>query len=136
MARITVEDCIDKVGNRFELVLFTAHRARILSKGAAPALESDRDKNPVIALREVAEGVVSGGDLREDLIHALQRNVEVDEPERGAAPTVTVQQPMLGRDDRSRDTVVDTMSEEALLKAMQALLPEEASSASARSDRD
>ena len=136
MARITVEDCIDKVGSRFELVLLAAHRARVLAKGVAPAVEPDRDKNPVIALREIAETAVPAGDRREGLIHAMQQNVEVDEPENAAAPAVNVQPTALGRDDRSRDTFVDTMSEEALLKGMQALVPQEQSGTPSRNDHD
>ena len=67
MARITVEDCIDKVPNRFDLILLSAHRARVLAKGAAATIEQDNDKPPVIALREIAERTLPSGDLREDL---------------------------------------------------------------------
>ena len=81
MARVTVEDCIDKVDNRFELVLLSAHRARMISSGSQITIERDNDKNPVVALREIAETTVSPGDLKEDLIHSLQKYVEVDEPE-------------------------------------------------------
>ena len=81
MARVTVEDCIDKVENRFELVLLASHRARMISSGAQITLDRDNDKNPVVALREIAETTVSPGDLKEDLIHSLQKYVEVDEPE-------------------------------------------------------
>src|SRR6185437_3524593 len=81
MARVTVEDCIDKVENRFELVLLASHRARMISSGSQITIERDNDKNPVVALREIAETTVSPGDLKEDLIHTLQKYVEVDEPE-------------------------------------------------------
>ena len=81
MARITVEDCVDKVDNRFELVLLASHRARQISQGAPLLVERDNDKNPVVALREVANESLSPGDLKEDLIHSLQKHVEVDEPE-------------------------------------------------------
>ena len=81
MARVTVEDCIDKVENRFDLVLLASHRARMISSGSQITLERDNDKNPVVALREIAETTVSPGDLKEDLIHSLQKYVEVDEPE-------------------------------------------------------
>ncbi len=81
MARVTVEDCVDKVPNRFELVLLAAHRARQISSGAPILVERDNDKNPVIALRELAEEEVTVEALRESLIHGLQKNVEVDEPE-------------------------------------------------------
>ena len=81
MARVTVEDCIDKVDNRFELVLLAGHRARQISQGQPITIERDNDKNPVVALREIADETLSPGDLKEDLIHSLQKHVEVDEPE-------------------------------------------------------
>ncbi|MEP3300873.1 MAG: DNA-directed RNA polymerase subunit omega, partial [Roseibium sp.] len=71
MARVTVEDCIDKVENRFELVLLAAHRARMISSGSPLTLDRDNDKNPVVALREIAEQTVSPEDMKEDLIHSL-----------------------------------------------------------------
>ncbi|TIT48739.1 MAG: DNA-directed RNA polymerase subunit omega, partial [Mesorhizobium sp.] len=77
MARVTVEDCIDKVDNRFELVLLAGHRARQISQGAQITVPRDNDKNPVIALREIAEETLSPDDLKEDLIHSLQKHVEV-----------------------------------------------------------
>jgi DNA-directed RNA polymerase subunit omega len=81
MARVTVEDCVDKVTNRFELVLLAAQRARMLASGEAPRVERENDKDPVIALREVAEEEVAVDDLREGFIHSMQKHVEVDEPE-------------------------------------------------------
>ena len=81
MARVTVEDCIDKMPNRFELVLLSAHRARTISQGAPLTVERDNDKNPVVALREIADEAVVTDDLREEYIHAMQKHVEVDEPE-------------------------------------------------------
>ena len=81
MARVTVEDCIDRVKNRFELVLATAQRSREISSGSDPLVERDDDKNPVIALREVANGKVLTEDLVEDIVQSMQHQVEVDEPE-------------------------------------------------------
>ena len=78
MARVTVEDCVDKVPNRFDLVLLSAQRARQISGGAELTIERDRDKNPVVALREVAEETVKPRDLEEALVGSLQR-VQVDE---------------------------------------------------------
>jgi len=86
MARVTVEDCIDKVENRFELVLLASHRARMVSAGAQITIDRDNDKNPVVALREIAETTISPGDLKEDLIHSLQKYVEIDEPEPETVP--------------------------------------------------
>ena len=81
MARVTVEDCIDKVENRFELVLLASHRARMIQSGSSILVPRDNDKNPVVALREIADETVAPDDLREALIHSLQKYVEVDEPE-------------------------------------------------------
>src|SRR5207245_8957891 len=86
MARVTVEDCIDKVENRFDLVLLASHRARLVSSGAPITIERDNDKNPVVALREIADETISPGDLREDLIHSLQKDGEVDEAEPESMP--------------------------------------------------
>ena len=72
MARVTVEDCVDKVENRFELILVASHRARMISSGSKITVARDNDKNPVVALREIAETTVSPGDLKEDLIHIAE----------------------------------------------------------------
>ena len=86
MARVTVEDCVDKIPNRFELVLLAAHRARSITNGSAITVAPENDKNPVIALREIAEKTVSPEDMKEGLINSIQKNTEVDEPESVAAP--------------------------------------------------
>ena len=138
MARVTVEDCVDKVENRFELVLLAAHRARSISGGSAITVEAERDKNPVIALREIAEQTVQTEDMREGLIHSLQKNVEVDEPETGAAPVVQSERrlPMLGRDDMSSDTQIDVLTEEQLLRGLESMTPTEPSAAIGNNPRD
>jgi DNA-directed RNA polymerase subunit omega len=124
MARVTVEDCIDKVENRFDLVLLASHRARMISSGSQITVERDNDKNPVVALREIADTTVSPGDLKEDLIHTLQKYVEVDEPE----PEV----PLIGAgagasvDSDDKEVVTsDRMTEEELLKGLEGLAPPE-----------
>jgi DNA-directed RNA polymerase subunit omega len=128
MARVTVEDCVDKVPNRFELVLLAAPRARAIANGSHITVETENDKNPVIALREIAEKTVPADDMREGLIHSIQKNVEVDEPEPGAAPTLPQERrPILGRDDQSTDTQVDVITEEQLLRGMESLTPTEPS---------
>ena len=78
MARVTVEDCVDKIPNRFDLVLIAAHRARQISGGGELTIERDRDKNPVVALREIAEETVTPSILNESVIQSLQR-VQIDE---------------------------------------------------------
>src|SRR5690242_8906229 len=91
MARVTVEDCIDKVPNRFELVLLAAHRARTLASGAHITVDRENDKNAVIALREIAAKTVASGDVSEGLIHSMQHNAEVDEPDPMAVPTLPLE---------------------------------------------
>ena len=128
MARVTVEDCVDKIANRFELVLVAAHRARALAGGGAITIERENDKDSVVALREIAEKTISPGDMREMLINSIQKHVEIDEPEAVAAPILPEQmRQTLGRDDRSIDSAVDTMTEEALLRGLESLTPEEPS---------
>jgi DNA-directed RNA polymerase subunit omega len=120
MARVTVEDCIDKIDNRFDLVLLAAHRARLISSGQPLLVDRDRDKNPVVALREIAESALSPGDLSEDFIHSLQRHVEVDEPEAEAAPALT---PAAMSPDIEAQGQFDRMTEEDLLRGLEGLVP-------------
>jgi DNA-directed RNA polymerase subunit omega len=120
MARVTVEDCIDKVENRFELVLLASHRARMISSGAPLTVDRDNDKNPVVALREIADETVSPEDLREELIHSLQKYVEVDEPEAEAVPMIP--SPRSATDDDT-DVAFDRMSEEELLRGLESMVP-------------
>jgi DNA-directed RNA polymerase subunit omega len=130
MARVTVEDCIDKVDNRFELVLLAGHRARQISQGAAITVNRDNDKNPVVALREIAEETLSPGDLKEDLIHSLQRHVEVDEPEAEAPELIDQADAATANasDDREDDNIAfDRMSEEDLLAGIEGLVAPEKS---------
>ncbi|WP_068315924.1 DNA-directed RNA polymerase subunit omega [Polycladidibacter hongkongensis] len=126
MARVTVEDCIDKVENRFELVLLASHRARMISSGSPLTIDRDNDKNPVVSLREIADETVSPEDLKEDLIHSLQKYVEVDEPEPETAPMIPSDPAaveMSSTDDS--EVVFDTMTEEDLLKGLEGLVPPE-----------
>ncbi len=126
MARVTVEDCIDKVDNRFELVLLASHRARLISQGAPITIDRDNDKNPVVALREIADETLSPGDLKEDLIHSLQKHVEVDEPEPAAvavkADAIDEFVPMVDEDDKVN---FDQMSEDELLAGIEGLVAPE-----------
>jgi DNA-directed RNA polymerase subunit omega len=109
MARVTVEDCVDKVPNRFELVMLAAHRARELSTGATLTVDRDNDKDGVVALREIAEETIAVDTLREDAIGAEQDQIEVDEPEDDRMPA------LMGE---TSDAPEDDMSEDALLKAL------------------
>src|ERR1043165_6066730 len=115
MARVTVEDCVDKVENRFELVLLAGHRARQISQGASITVDRDNDKNPVVALREIADETLTPDDLKEDLIHSMQKYVEVDEPE--SDPGV------LAAGDSDDNVAFDRMSEEDLLRGLEGLVP-------------
>ena len=121
MARVTVEDCVDKVENRFELVLVASHRARLLSSGSQITIDRDNDKNPVVALREIADSTLQPDDLMEDLIHSLQKNVEVDEPEAEAVPALSSVNEALG--EPGSDVQFDRMPEEDLLRGLEGLVP-------------
>lgn len=129
MARVTVEDCIDKVENRFELVLLASHRARLISQGASITIDRDNDKNPVVALREIADEMLSPDDLKEDLIHSLQKHVEVDEPEPDPASLIATTAAADGeeQDDAPETITFDQMSEEELLAGIEGLVPPEKS---------
>jgi len=112
MARVTVEDCVDKVPNRFELVMLAAHRAREIAAGSQPTVPRDNDKNPVVALREIAEETQSADELRERMIESLQTQIEIDEPEEDAMALLTateIDRPFL-----------DDMNEEKMLRALMA----------------
>ncbi|MFT4001793.1 MAG: DNA-directed RNA polymerase subunit omega [Rhizobium sp.] len=129
MARVTVEDCIDKVENRFELVLLASHRARLVSQGAAITIDRDNDKNPVVALREIADETLSPDDLKEDLIHSLQKHVEVDEPEPDPASLLAAGATASSEEEEDLPETVtfDQMSEEELLAGIEGLVPPEKS---------
>jgi len=122
MARVTVEDCIDKVENRFDLVLIAAHRARLISSGAQITIDRDNDKNAVVALREIADTTLSPEDLTEDFIHSLQKHVEVDEPEAEAVPVLTPSMDKVASDALG-DVQFDRMTEEDLLRGLEGLVP-------------
>ena len=109
MARVTVEDCVDKVPNRFELVMLAVHRSRELAAGAPLTVERDNDKNPVVALREIAEETLTADALREDAIESHQRQIEVDEPEDDVMTLLAGNRDIPAEDD---------MSEERLLREL------------------
>ena len=122
MARVTVEDCIDKVDNRFDLILMASHRARAISSGASILVNRDNDKNPVVALREIADAQLAPNDLKEDVIHALQKQVEVDEPEAEAAPPM-VPAAAAASLDSGGEAQFDRMTEEDLLRGLEGMAP-------------
>ncbi|MBI2719961.1 MAG: DNA-directed RNA polymerase subunit omega [Rhizobiales bacterium] len=127
MARVTVEDCIDKLPNRFELVLLAAHRARTVSQGAPITVERDNDKNPVVALREIAEETIVSDDLREEYIHTMQKHVEVDEPEPTEVPLIQQSGDMIMVNDQPGEEQPDMerMTEEELLRGLEGMPPAE-----------
>lgn len=118
MARVTVEDCIDKVENRFELVLLAGHRARMMSMGSATLVDRDNDKNPVVALREIADHAIDPEDAKTQLIESLQRYVEVDEPE--VSLSENEEGEVIAQIDSQVESAFDSMSEEDLLRGYQA----------------
>ena len=121
MARVTVEDCIEKIDNRFELVLLAGHRARMLAGGAEPTVERDNDKNPVIALREIGDNMISAEDLEEEFIHSMQKYVEVDEPETEIVPMISATGEVSNLGENPDKISFDQMGEDDLLKAIEAL---------------
>ena len=129
MARVTVEDCVDKITSRFDLVLFAAHRAREMSAGSEILVERDNDKNPIVALREIADEKLVPSDLEESKISSLQTQIDVDEADEDYIPLVqdnTKTSPSLAPQDQideaeetEEEPIEERMSEEDLLKAMQ-----------------
>ena len=114
MARVTVEDCVDKVPNRFDLVMLAAHRARSLADGAPITVDRDNDKNPVVALREIAEETLGVEELREHAIESHQRHIEVDEPEEDNMAL------LMGGAEAEPMASADDLDEEKLLRALMA----------------
>jgi DNA-directed RNA polymerase subunit omega len=112
MARVTVEDCVDKVPNRFELVMLAAHRAREITAGAPLTVDRDNDKNPVVALREIAEETQAADALRERMIEHHQTQIEVDEPEDDDMAL------LMGAEADHPAAPQDDMDEERLLRAL------------------
>ncbi|WNJ98433.1 DNA-directed RNA polymerase subunit omega [Thalassospiraceae bacterium LMO-JJ14] len=112
MARVTVEDCVERIPNRFELVAIAAQRARHISAGAALTIDRDNDKNPVVALREIADQTVDLDELQEDLIKSLQRHVEQDEPEEDLVDDMAIRQELAGQGNAGDNEI------EALTKTM------------------
>ena len=109
MARVTVEDCVTKVPNRFELVMIASQRARDVSAGSSITIERDNDKNPVVALREIADGTIDLAELKESVIKGLQNYVEMDEPEDDEMDLLAIQQEH--NEDGEPVMVIETASE-------------------------
>ena len=111
MARVTVQDCIQQIPNRFDLVMTAAQRSRDVTAGAELTIDRDRDKNPVVALREIADETITAVQLRESSIESLQRQIEVDEPEDDEMDLIETEE----MDDPAN---LKEMSEEGLLRAL------------------
>jgi len=118
MARVTVEDCVLQVPNRFELVMLAAHRARGLGSGAELKVERDRDKNPVVALREIAETKLDLGGLEESFVKSLQKRIEPDQPEEEVTELMAGEQQSwinaLGNTGDNDDEADESAEEEAV----------------------
>ena len=120
MARVTVEDCVIRVPNRFELVMLASRRARAISAGEPLKVDRDNDKNPVVALREIAGGA-DIEDLRTLLVRGLQKHVEVDEPEMEVVPALTLAAGAI--ENATGEVQFDRMTEEDLLRGLEGLVP-------------
>ncbi|MBR1399755.1 MAG: DNA-directed RNA polymerase subunit omega [Alphaproteobacteria bacterium] len=116
MARVTVEDCIDKIPNRYELVMVAAQRARDISAGAPLCVERDNDKNSVVSLREIAENKVSIEDLQKSLVMGQQKFVEVEEPEEEEVEILAAEKELSELDSQFSS---DMISDEDLVGNMQ-----------------
>lgn len=114
MARVTVEDCIDKVTNRFELVMVASQRARKIGSGAALTIDRDNDKNPVVALREIADETVDVAELKEDLIRNNQRVIALDDDGEDVIDMMDGEQEWSSMRDDDRTDVVDDDPESSL----------------------
>lgn len=114
MARVTVEDCVDKIPNRFDLVMLASHRARSIADGAPITVERDNDKNPVVALREIADETLGVEELREQAIESNQRHIEVDEPEEDNMAL------LMSGSETAPMPAADDLDEEKLLRALMA----------------
>ncbi|MDG6095381.1 DNA-directed RNA polymerase subunit omega [Acetobacter sp. AN02] len=122
MARVTVEDCVEKVPNRFELVLLAAQRARNLSRGEELTIDRDNDKNPVVALREIAEETVKTGVLKDDLVRSLARAPEPEPADEEVLDLIPTEQNIFGLQETSVEEDVTDLSPEELKAAMDAEL--------------
>lgn len=107
MARVTVEDCIDKIPNRYELLMVAAQRAKDISAGSPITLPRDNDKNPVIALREIAEETVSIEELQKSLVMGLQKYVEVEEPEEEELEIMAAEKELVDLDEQFNGLLLD-----------------------------
>ena len=107
MARVTVEDCIDKIPNRYELLMVAAQRAKDISAGSPITLPRDNDKNPVIALREIAEESVSIEELQKSLVMGLQKYVEVEEPEEEELEIMAAEKELVDLDEEFTGVLVE-----------------------------
>lgn len=108
MARVTVEDCIDKIPNRYELLMVAAQRAKDISAGSPITLPRDNDKNPVIALREIAENTVNIEDLQRSLVMGLQKYVEVEEPEEEELEIMAAEKELVDLDEQFSGLLLDS----------------------------
>jgi DNA-directed RNA polymerase subunit omega len=142
MARVTVEDCVVRVPNRFDLVLLAAQRAREITSGAPLSVDRDDDKNPVVALREIAEATVALDHLKDSLVRGMQKHVEIDEPEEApeleqslfgvAEPTG----PVIGEDETDEEAIEEELEEDMLAVEDEAALEEEPGAAIAPGDEE
>jgi DNA-directed RNA polymerase subunit omega len=119
MARVTVEDCVMKVPNRFELVVLAAQRSRTISAGAPLSVDRDNDKNPVVALREIADETIELEELEDNVIRGMQKHVEIDEPEDEDPIEFMAGAAMMGETDGINDDIASTIKAPQATEALQ-----------------
>src|SRR5205814_9185903 len=142
MARVTVEDCVVKVPNRFELVLVAAQRAREITSGAPLSVDRDNDKNPVVALREIADDTIELDHLQESLIRGMQKHVEMDEPEEAPELEQTLfgiadpAGPVISENETDEEAIEEELEEDLLDIEDEAAALEEEAAPDAEPDGD
>ena len=114
MARVTVEDCVDKIPSRYELLMIAAQRAKDISSGSPLTIDRDNDKNSVVALREIAEGTVSIEELQRSLVMGLQKYVEVEEPEEEELEIMAAERELADLDEQFSGLLPQGELEEAM----------------------
>lgn len=114
MARVTVEDCVDKIPNRYELLMVAAQRAKDIASGAPITVAKDNDKNPVIALREIADETVSIEELQKSLVMGLQKYVEVEEPEEEEMEIMAAEKELADLDEQFSGLLIDSEVDDAM----------------------
>ena len=124
MARVTVEDCVERIPNRFELVIMAAQRSRELSVGSELTVDRDNDKNPVVALREIADETIETSELEEELILGLQHHGDTDDPEEEAEELLAIEEAITASVDEELSAIAEEADAKTQAEVMFEDVPE------------